>query len=425
VSAYGGGGYAWGGAGTVYTKANSQSWGQVLVDNGGRAGTNTTWASSGTIDLTVTGAAVVSPPLGSQAFGNLLVASNGWLSVSTQILTVSSNATIRAGGGILADRTGNAAGLGTGAGKYVSTSSGYVGGGGGYGGYGAAGGAPSGYLAYGGSPYGSVTTPVDLGSGGGNYAPSAIGGAGGGAVRLSVTGLLQVDGLISAAGGPGITPSAGGGSGGTISLTAGTFAGSGRIAANGGAGNSLGGGGGGGRVALVYGVNNFAGLVSAYGGAGHAVGGAGTIYTKANNQSWGQVIADNGGQAGTNTTLGLASTGTIDLTVKNGAVLTPPGTLVFGTLLVASNGWLTASTGLPLSEFPTLTVTGNATIQAGGGIIADGLGNAGGSGPGAGRSYTTANNYIGGGGGYGGYGASGGGTTFAYGGIPYGSAATS
>jgi hypothetical protein len=353
----------------------------------------------------------------------LLVASNGWLSVSTQILTVTSNATIRAGGGIIADSTGNPAGSGTGAGKPVSTSSGYIGSGGGYGGYGATSGAPPESPANGGNTYGSVTSPVDLGSGGGTYSTFAIGGAGGGAVRLNVIGTLQVDGLISAAGGPGMTPSAGGGSGGTISLTAGTFAGSGKIAANGGAGNSLGGGGGG-RVALVYGVNNFAGLVSAYGGAGHAVGGAGTIYTKANNQSWGQVIADNGGQAGTNTTLGLASTGTIDLTVKNGAVLTPPGTLVFGTLLVASNGWLTASTGLPLSEFPTLTVTGNATIQAGGGIIADGLGNAGGSGPGAGRSYTTANNYIGGGGGYGGYGASGGGTTLAYGGTSYGSAAS-
>ena len=422
VSAYGGGGYAWGGAGTVYTKANSQSWGQVLVDNGGRAGTNTTWASSGTIDLTVTGAAVVSPPLGSQAFGNLLVASNGWLSVSTQILTVSSNATIRAGGGILADRTGNAAGLGTGAGKYVSTSSGYVGGGGGYGGYGAAGGAPSGYLAYGGSPYGSVTTPVDLGSGGGNYAPSAIGGAGGGAVRLSVTGLLQVDGLISAAGGPGITPSAGGGSGGTVSLTAGTLAGSGVIAANGGAGNSLGGGGGGGRIALVYGVYNFAGVVSAYGGSGYASGGAGTIYSRANGQNLGQVIADNGGQAGTNTTLGSASTGTIDLTVKNGAVFTPPTTQVFGTVLVASNGWMV----MPTSQagFSTLTVTGSATVQAGGGIIADGLGYAGGSGPGAGKVYTSSYAYIGGGGGYGGYGASGGGNTPAYGGITYGSAAS-
>jgi hypothetical protein len=421
MSAYGGGGYAWGGAGTIYTKANSQSWGQVLVDNGGQAGTNTTWASTGTMDLTVTGAAVVSLPLGSQTFGNLLVASNGWLSVNTQILTVSSNATIRAGGGIIADGTGNPAGLGTGAGKYVSASSAYIGGGGGYGGYGVAGGAPSGTSAYGGSTYGSVTAPVDLGSGGGNYAPSAIGGAGGGAVRLNVTGLLQVDGLISAAGAPGLTASAGGGSGGTISLTAGTLAGSGLIAANGGDGISQGGGGGGGRIALVYGTYSFAGEVSAYGGTGYAVGGAGTIYTKANSQSWGLVVADNGGQAGTNTTLGWASVGTIDLTVRNGAVLTPPSSQVVGTLLVASNGWVAIPANPTGLSTLTLTVAGNAKVQAGGGILVDGAGYPGGQGPGMGKSYATSYDYIGGGGGYGGYGASGGGTSLAYGGTTYGS----
>jgi hypothetical protein len=421
VSAYGGGGYAWGGAGTIYTKANSQSWGQVLVDNGGRAGTNTTWASSGTIDLTVTGAAVVSPPLGSQAFGNLLVASNGWLSVSNQILTVTSNATIRAGGGIIADSTGNPAGTGPGAGKYVYVSSSYFGSGGGYGGYGASSGAPLEPPAYGGTPYGSVTAPIDLGSGGGGYS-AVLGGAGGGAVRLNVTGVLQVDGLISAAGGPAITPSAGGGSGGTISLTAGTLTGSGMIAANGGAGNSLGGGGGGGRIAIVYGVYDFGGGVSAYGGTGNATGGAGTIYTKANNQNLGQVIADNAGRAGTNTTFGSGSTGTFDLTVRNGAVVTPPVTQVFGTLLVASNGWVAMPTSV--AGNPILTVNGNATVQAGGGIIADGMGYAGGSGPGAGKTYTSSYAYIGGGGGYGGYGASGGGTTLAYGGTTYGSVAS-
>ena len=424
ISAYGGGGYAWGGAGTVFTEANNRPWGQVLVDNGGRAGTNTTWVSSGTMDLTVTGAAVVAPPPGTQTFGNLLIGSNGWLSVSTQILTVTSNATVQAGGGIIADSTGNPAGAGPGAGKYyVSASVGYFGGGGGYGGFGAAGGAPVGYSAYGGSTYGSVTTPVDLGSGGGYYSPYVIGGAGGGAIRLNVTGVLQVNGLISAAGGPGLTGNGGGGSGGTISLTAGTLSGSGRIAANGGAGNSLGGGGGGGRVAIVYGVHNFAGVVSAYGGAGRAAGGAGTIYTKANNQNSGQVIADNGGQAGTNTTLGSTSTGTFDLTVRNGAVLTPPSTPVFGNLLIASNGWMTMPTTAVQAGYSALTVTvnGNATIKAGGGIIADGAGYAGGAGPGAGKASTTSSAYIGGGGGYGGYGASGGSTTMAYGGLTYGS----
>ena len=148
---------------------------------------------------------MVSPP-SAQTIGTLLVASNGWISVASQVLTVTGNATIQAGGGIIADGTGNAAGVGTGAGRAVNTPSGYFGGGGGYGGYGGSGGAPFGYSAYGGSTYGSVTAPTDLGSGGGTYATMAIGGAGGGAIRLNVTGVLQVDGRISAAGGPAISP---------------------------------------------------------------------------------------------------------------------------------------------------------------------------------------------------------------------------
>ncbi len=34
--------------GTIYTKANNQSWGQLVVDNGGQAGTNTSWKPGGT-----------------------------------------------------------------------------------------------------------------------------------------------------------------------------------------------------------------------------------------------------------------------------------------------------------------------------------------------------------------------------------------
>ncbi len=408
TSAWGGSGSAWGGAGTIYTIANNESWGQVLVDNGGQSGTNTSWSQMGTIDLTVQGGAVVSPPSGAQTIGTLLVASNGWMSIASQTLTVTGNATIQAGGGIVADSTGSAGGQGTGAGKSAySSPSGYVGGGGGYGGMGAASGGAT--PAYGGGIYGSVTAPSSSGSGGGTYSTEAIGGAGGGLIRLNVTGVLQVDGRISAAGGAGITASGGGGSGGGISLTAGTLAGAGIISANGGAGNYLGGGGGGGCIAIVYGAYDFSGVVSAYGGSGYAWGGAGTVYTKANSESWGQVVADNGGQSGTNTS--WTSTGTIDLTVRGGAVVSPPSSQTIGTLLVASNGWVSIGS-------QTLTVTGNATVQAGGGISADGMGYAGGSGTGEGGYYSP---YSGGGGGHGGYGASGGGTSYAYGGNTYGS----
>ncbi len=156
----------------------------------------------------------------------------------------------------------------------------------------------------------------------------------------------------------------------------GTLAGSGVIAANGGAGNGLGGGGGGGRIAITYTTSAFSGLLSAYGGGGYAWGGAGTIYTKASRQSWGQVLVDNGGHAGTNTS--WLSTGTIDLAVMGGAVVSPPGQQTIGNLLVASNGWMSLSTR-------RLTVSSNATVQAGGGILADGTGYPGGQGPGAGK----------------------------------------
>lgn len=425
VTAYGGRGSACGGAGTIYTwnreGAGADFVARVLVDNGGQAGTNTTWSQSlntSTIDLTVRGGAVVVPP-SAQTFGTLLVASNGWLRITNQTLTVTGNATVQAGGGIIADSAGYVPGSGPGAGKIVGGTSGYIGGGGGYGGYGAAGAIPtsSSLPAYGGTTYGSLIAPTDFGSGGGSFSVTPLGGAGGGAIRLNVSGVLQAYGTISAGGGAAVGPSGGGGSGGTISLTVGTLSGSGVIAANGGAGNYLGGGGGGGRIAINYGTYDFSGVVSACGGGGYATGGAGTIYTKGNNQSsLGQVLVDNGGQAGTNTTFGSASLGAVDLTVRNGAVLSPPRGQIIGTLMVASNGWVSISN-------QTLTVTGNAIVQAGGGIIADGMGSPAGQGQGAGRYEGVGDfGFVGGGGGYGGYGASGGGTAYAYGGSTYGSA---
>jgi hypothetical protein len=421
ITARGGSGSACGGAGTIYTWDRNQFPGQVVVDNGGQAGTNTTWSQSfntSTIDLTVQGGAVVVPPM-AQTFGTLLVASNGWLRITNQTLTVRGNATVQSGGGIIADSAGYAPGSGPGAGKIVGGTSGYIGGGGGYGGYGAAGAIPtsSSLPAYGGTTYGSLIAPTDFGSGGGSFSVTPLGGAGGGAIRLKVTGVLQAYGTISAAGGAAVGPSGGGGSGGTIVLTVGTLTGSGVIAANGGTGNYLGGGGGGGRIAINYETYDFSGVVSACGGGGYATGGAGTIYTKGNNQSaLGQVLVDNGGQAGTNTSFGLPSTGAIDLTVRNGAMLSPPRGQIIGTLMVASNGWVSISN-------QTLTVTGNATVGAGGGIIADGMGSPAGQGQGAGK-YEGVGDYglVGGGGGYGGYGASGGGTAYAYGGSTYGSA---
>ena len=119
---------------------------------------------------------------------------------------------------------------------------------------------PAGYSAYGGSTYGSVTAPVDLGSGGGSSYSPGLGGAGGGAIRLNVTGRAASgrEDLGGRRGGD-QRRAAAAARAGRISLTVGTLAGSGTISANGGMGNSLGGGGGGGRIAILYGVYDFSG----------------------------------------------------------------------------------------------------------------------------------------------------------------------
>ena len=408
MSAYGGGGYAWGGAGTIYTRANNLSWGQVVVDNGGQAGTNTSWSSSGTIDLTIMGGAVVSLQ-GSQTFTTLLVTSNAWLSVNNQVLTVTGNSTVQAGGGIIADSTGYPGGQGPGAGRSVPQNSGYVGGGGGHGGNGAAsGGVP---VALGGGTYGSVTTPLDRGSGGGTGSASAPGGAGGGTMLLNVTGVLLLNGRISADGGAGIGQGTGGGSGGSVWLTVGTLAGLGTISANGGMGNQLGGGGGGGRICVRYGVNAFEGAISAYGGGGYAWGGAGTIYTKANSQAMGQMVVDNGGHYGTNTPVAYLTP--FDLTVRGGAVAYPASPY-----LLLSNLFITAGGSLTCFKTQTnldVAVLRNATVDASGVLAVDGKGFAAGTGPGAGLST----NSIGSGAGYGG---NGGASAVLPGGPAYGSA---
>ncbi len=105
-----------------------------------------------------------------------------------------------------------------------------------------------------GPTYGSAYAPADLGSGAGG-ATVSVGGNGGGAIRLIVTGTLTNDGTISANGGNGGTYS-GGGSGGSIWATVGTLTGSGLFAANGGVrmwgGDPAYPGGGGGRIAVYY-----------------------------------------------------------------------------------------------------------------------------------------------------------------------------
>jgi len=110
-----------------------------------------------------------------------------------------------------------------------------------------------------GSAYGLRESPLTLGAGGGRSSEGALGGVGGGAIKLEVTNTFTNNGEINAnglVGEVGTNSGGGGGAGGSIWVEAGGFAGSGTATANGGDGGAPGGsekhggGGGGGRVVL-------------------------------------------------------------------------------------------------------------------------------------------------------------------------------
>ncbi len=165
--------------------------------------------------------------------------------------------------------------------------SGAGGGGGSHAGIGGGGGTA---FAGGSILYGDAIFPSTLGSGGGTgYYATAYGGAGGGIIQVTSTGVLTVNGTIRANGGNGNPTDfgyngGGGGAGGSVSVSAATLAGSGTISANGGTGGAPGGGGGsGGRVAVRYdALTTFAlsSITATKGsaGSGGVAGGTGTTY---------------------------------------------------------------------------------------------------------------------------------------------------
>jgi hypothetical protein len=406
LSTFGGGGANWGGAGTIFVKTNSASRGQVIADNGGHQGAGTVWSSSLIADLTLrNGSALYT--FSSINLGNLVIGTNSWLIASNAApssMTINAaNITVQSGGGISANMSGyNANSSYSAPASYYGSGIYYQGGGGGHGG---AGGYGLSGLGNGGGTFDSSTSPTYAGGGGGGYSPVSIGGKGGGAISLSVTGTLQVDGTLSANGGNGGGNGGGGGAGGSLKLSCATLSGTGSIAANGGNGvDSIGGGGGGGMIYASFNSNSFSGNLSAYGGGGYTYGGAGTIYFRTNTTGQTLLIVDNGGHRGTNTPLPSAN----HLILRNGATAYqtyPPQTI--SSLLITSNAWLIGNT-LPGNNYPgivNLTVNGNATIQAGGGIYTDASGSPQNVGNGhGGYSYATSA-YPCSGGAHGGYGA--------------------
>ncbi len=418
LTAYGGAGANWGGAGTAIIQAAGKN-SQLVLDNSGHPGTATPLPNSVTTDVIMRDGAI--GVLSSRiTLGNVLIASNAWiLATNSSAGLQASSAIIQAGGGIIADGFGSPLGQGTGAGHSVGLSPSYPCSGAGHGGLG---GNSLGNVALGGNPYDSQSSPVNPGSGGGTSAPESIGGAGGGVFSVTVTGLLQVDGVISANGLNGTGVGGGGGSGGGIKLVAGTLSGAGSITANGGNGaGTIGGGGAGGCIAINPTVNLFAGTISAYGGGGANWGGAGTIFVQTN-VSGGQLILDNGAQSGAATPIQSGSS-TIAIILRNGAIAyqqTQPQS--FASLLITSNAWLEANpiVGNSSPGIVNFTITGSATIQAGGGIVTDGAGFASNSGTGAGHFNSGPPSFPCSGAGFGGYGANSLGNSSA-GGLVYGS----
>jgi hypothetical protein len=266
------------------------------------------------------------------------------------------NLVIQAGGSINADGKGYESDSGPGHGSPTTSS----GSGGGYGGIGGQVGE-----VLGGDAYGSLTEPLDLGSGGRSYA-GGLGGSGGGAIRLTVSGILQVDGNLTADGGDGAIAGTGsssrfggGGSGGSIYVVAGELTGTGSISADGGSSarhpsyhTYFAGGGGGGRIAVYYDTNTYTGAISATGGLGwyNKAGGAGTAYTKSTAQTYGQLLIDNDGNPDGETP--LAHTAIFDdLTVKNAAVVN----VATGVVIASSEGTITGAS-LNLGNSSTLDV---------------------------------------------------------------------
>ena len=156
------------------------------------------------IDTSMTWAA------GTYAYGSVTITSNATLTLDGAVTLNCMNLTIESGAAVSVDGRGYAAENGPGRG--ASTSEGgtaYGGAGAGYGGKGGHGSdASTVTLVEGGPAYGSMLHPTDLGSGGGQV--HGLGGSGGGAIRLDVSGTLTIDGTISAngnnGGGFGIEP---------------------------------------------------------------------------------------------------------------------------------------------------------------------------------------------------------------------------
>ncbi|EQC48159.1 hypothetical protein M899_2647 [Bacteriovorax sp. BSW11_IV] len=276
-----------------------------------------------------------------------------------------------------------------------------------------------------GSPsYGTATAPVTYGSAGG-AGGTQIGGSGGGAIKLIVSGALSITGTLSANGLNGTVNSdiSGGGAGGSLWIEAASLSGTGAITTNGGASGSSAsnGNGSGGYIYLKVTDAYYYGTISSKAGRSVAEGSVVVDVTNA-------YIACSGGGS-VLTTCYINDTQNLvpyfeytvggNLVVQNGGLL-KGGVGELNKLTVSGN--ITVESGGSINaNFSSLT--GNAIdIQSGGSISAEGLGFLGGknrseSGQGPSPGLASSASPAGGGA----HGANGGNGSLAGGNAPYGS----
>lgn len=213
-----------------------------------------------------------------------------------------------------------------------------------------------------GATYGSITQPQDMGSGG-----SLGAGSGGGALRLQIGGVANIDGLIAADG----QRQSSSGAGGSIWLNCGTLSGAGIVRANGASASVCGGGG---RVAAYFDQSSFTGELQARSGAGSGTaGGAGSVFRKASSSPRGLLVYDNGGE-----------------TTSTSEQLTPlvPGSLAGVDMdIVIRGGARLSSPAMTRLEIET---SGDLTIESGSAIDLAGKGFPAAQGPGAPAPITAA-----------------------------------
>lgn len=317
---------------------------------------------------------------GNHTFDSLRIAAGGIVTHTANVsgfhLTIVGDLSVDYNARLSANGRGYPRGQGPGAGTFGN---GAGGSGGGFAGYGGYGGCNCSGRPAGGAPYGSVTLPMDLGSGGGDPGQST-GASGGGVIRVDVGGRLQVDGVVSADGANGTGRyvsggryTGGGGAGGSVLISAMSLSGSGTVSANGGNGYyhywgnwQHGGGGSGGRIAVYSDLSGFTGQVLARGGSGMEYGAAGTTYLKTPELALGRLVLDNDGHVGAKTPTLEASEAYSRLDVSAAAnYVIPTGRVIslnVDNLRLESDGWVTVDGSLLSTRggFDTLEVTTGA-----------------------------------------------------------------